>query len=193
MLGPQIDALGADTRLATLTAGGNDVGYVGDLTTMASGKGAKPAAQRDFATLDTDLRATLREIRGRSPHAWIVVVTYPTILPGRGTCPSIGIAEAQAGLMRAVAEKLGLTTRDAAASAGATIADMAVLSTSHDACSKVPWVNGSKPETGAEFHPTLAGTRATAETIRSVIGRESPKDGCVSATDKFTTCGPNPG
>ncbi len=35
MLGPQIDALGPDTRLVTLTAGGNDIGYVGDLTAMA--------------------------------------------------------------------------------------------------------------------------------------------------------------
>ena len=34
-LGPQIDALGPGTRMVTLTAGGNDVSYVGDLTAMA--------------------------------------------------------------------------------------------------------------------------------------------------------------
>ncbi|MBV1687797.1 hypothetical protein KRR38_08935 [Novosphingobium sp. G106] len=35
LLPPQIDALGPGTRLVTLTAGGNDVGYVGDITIMA--------------------------------------------------------------------------------------------------------------------------------------------------------------
>jgi lysophospholipase L1-like esterase len=34
-LRPQIDALGPDTRLVTLTAGGNDVSYVGDLVFLA--------------------------------------------------------------------------------------------------------------------------------------------------------------
>lgn len=179
MLGPQIDALGADTRLVTLTAGGNDVGYVGDLIAMASGKGVEPATARDFATLEGSLRATLREIRERSPKARIVVVTYPAILPDRGTCPSVGITEEQAAPMRAVAEKLARTTRAAAAGAGATIVDMAALSRGHNACGKVPWVNGFKPGTGAGFHPTRAGAQATAQTIGRVIGRVSPK----AATD----------
>ncbi|WP_375402037.1 SGNH/GDSL hydrolase family protein [uncultured Sphingomonas sp.] len=186
MLGPQIDALGPETRLVTLTAGGNDVGYIGDLTAMAyrNGggvlgaaigafwKGAKPVAERDFVSLDEKLRATLRKIARRSPHARIVVVTYPTILPGQGTCPSIGLTEEQAALMRTVGEKLAQTTR--AVGTGATIVDMAVLSAGHDACSKAPWVNGFEPETGASFHPTLQGARATAKAIKNVVGSVSP-------------------
>lgn len=183
-LGPQIDALGPDTRLVSITAGGNDIGYVGDLTAMAcrnSGglmgslvglfwKGAKPVNERDFERLEADFLATLCEIKRRSPQARIVVVSYPAILPRTGTCPDLGITEDQAALMRSVAERLAQVTRGVAVRMGATIVDMAVLSEGHDACSAEPWVNGFRPAREASFHPTLTGARATAHAIASVIG-----------------------
>ena len=181
--GPQIDALGSDTRLVTLTAGGNDVSYVGDVTAMAYRhrggvigsvvnafwKGARPAAERDYAALDRNLRATLREIGRRSPNARIVVVTYPSLLPDQGTCPAVGITASEAETMRSVAYRLAETTRNATADAGATLVDMAVLSAGHDACASTPWVNGLKPAEGADFHPTLAGARAMAEAIAHAL------------------------
>ena len=183
LLGPQIDALGPDTRLVTLTAGGNDVGYVGDLTAMAySNRGgiigtlvgvfwnrAKPVAERKFSDLENNLTATLFEIRRRSPSARIVVATYPTILPDSGTCAALGISEGQAELMRAVGLKLADTTRTAAVKAGVTIVDVASLSHGHDACQNDPWVNGLRPKAGADFHPTLAGARATAQAVAAAI------------------------
>jgi lysophospholipase L1-like esterase len=183
LLGPQIEALGPDTRLVTLTAGGNDVGYVGDLTAMAYSnrggaigtlvglfwKGAKPLAERKFSDLENNFSATFAEIRKRSPRARIVVVTYPKILPDVQTCASLGISEAQADLMRSVGIKLVETTRAAANQAGATIVDMSNLSNGHDACSANPWVNGSRPTSGTAFHPTLAGATATAEAIAAAV------------------------
>ncbi|WP_188445143.1 SGNH/GDSL hydrolase family protein [Sphingomonas psychrolutea] len=183
LLGPQIDALGPDTRLVTLTAGGNDVGYVGDLIAIAYSnrggviggvvgafwRGAKPISKRPFDDLAMTLRETLHEIQRRSPQARIIVVTYPTILPDGPICASAGITEAQAALMRGVGVKLAATTREAAAAAGATVVDMALLSKGHDACSTDPWINGFRPAAGADFHPTLAGARATAEAIAKAI------------------------
>lgn len=186
MLGPQIDALGPDTQLVTLTAGGNDIGYVGDLFAMASRnkgglisaavalfwKGAKPITERNFSALDANLRTTLREIQRRSPKARIIVVTYPTILPTEGTCPALGIAAAQATLMRAVGETLAQVTRDAAQSLGIAVVDIAALSAGHDACSTTPWVNGIRPKSGAAFHPTLAGASATAHAIAEMLSEK---------------------
>lgn len=183
-LRPQVDALGPDTRLVTLTAGGNDVGYVGDLTAMAYSnrdgligtlvkafwQGAEPIEARNFAGLGMTLRATLAEISRRSPRARIVVVTYPVILPPSGTCSELGITQRQAALMRQVGDTLAQTTRDAANEAGATIVDMATLSAGHDACSKEPWVSGFQPSSGADFHPTQAGASATAHAIARAIG-----------------------
>jgi lysophospholipase L1-like esterase len=187
-LGPQIDALGPDTRLVTLTAGGNDIGYVGDLMAMAyrnrkglvgslarvMKRGAKPVQDRGFAALEADLIATLIEIGGRTPQAQIVVATYPTILPANDSCASIGISSDQAAMMRKVAERLAEVTRSAAAKTGATLVDIASLSEGHDACSADPWVNGARPEQGAAFHPTLRGARATAQAIADAL--EDPAD-----------------
>jgi len=182
-LGPQIDALGPDTKLVTLTGGGNDVSYVGDLTMMAFGnrgglkgwlaglfwKGAKSVGERDFEGLERNLVALFAEIRRRSPQARIIVATYPAILPEPGTCDKLGISAAQADLMRPVATRLAEVTRATAAVAGATVVDMAALSAGHDACSAEPWVNGIAPDAGAPFHPTMAGAEATARAIASAI------------------------
>ncbi len=185
-LGPQVAAIGPDTKLVTLTAGCNDVGYVGDLTAMAyvkrggltgvfTGlfwKGAKPVEDRNFKRLHTDMVATLREIRRRSPKARILVATYPAILPVSGTCAQIGIDEAQAALMRSVAQRLMEVTQSAANEAGATLVDIAEPSGHHDACSDQPWVNGSAPMAGAPFHPTRAGALAVANQIKLLLDAE---------------------
>lgn len=183
LLGPQIDALGPDTQLVTLTAGGNDVSYIGDLFVMAFGNGkgimslvvrrlckpAKPLNKRAFLAFEANLNATVPQIKRRSPSARIVIVSYPAVLPGSGSCAALGLTEPQAALMRSVAEELARVTRDAATSGGATIVDMALLSAGKDACSADPWVNGFRPKSGADFHPNMAGAQRTAEFIAAAI------------------------
>jgi len=82
---PQLDAVTPETELVTLTAGGNDVGYVGDLTLMALRrgggsrfqaavarvlwKGVRPVEGRDFAQLRENLDVILVEIRRRARGA----------------------------------------------------------------------------------------------------------------------------
>lgn len=181
--GPQIDAVGTNTELVTITAGGNDIDYVGDLVMMSYQNregivgalldrfwhGAKPVEERQFAQLKNEMVATFHEIALRAPHARIVVVTYPAILPPTGTCAQIDIRDAESALMKSVGTRLAEVTREAAQTAGATLVEMATLSTGHDACSADPWVNGAKPEQGAAFHPTLAGAQATARQIRLML------------------------
>jgi lysophospholipase L1-like esterase len=79
-MGPQIDAIGPDTKLVTLTAGGNDINYVGDLMMLSYthrpgisgfiarrlGKSAKPAQDRDFGALQDNIVSTVREIMRRA-------------------------------------------------------------------------------------------------------------------------------
>ena len=181
--GPQIDALSENTQLVTLTTGGNDVSYVGDLTFLAARsregvigsllrlwpKKLKPAEDRAFPKLHNELLATLREIRRRAPHARIVVVTYPAILPPSGTCPKLGINATEAIVMRRVGDLLAEVTRASAREAGVSVVDMAKLSLGHDACAATPWINGAAPPQGAKFHPTLAGASAAAAEIRNAV------------------------
>jgi lysophospholipase L1-like esterase len=185
LLGPQIDALGPDTRLVTLTAGGNDIAYVGDLMSMAYRnyggiigsavrlfwKGAKPANERNFVELAENLQATIAEIKRRSPQARIIIVTYPVILPPKEACEALFLTQEQVTLMRPVGEMLAQITRDIGLRMGATVVDMATLSIGHDACSAVPWVNGFKSGNGADFHPSKHGAEATANAIMRAISR----------------------
>jgi len=104
--GPQVRVIDKDTRLVTITAGGNDVGYVGDLSMLAARNtnstfgrlvrlfwgGPKTLEQRGFETLQRELAGTIRDVRLRAPHARIVVATYPTILPPTGTCPRLSLS-----------------------------------------------------------------------------------------------------
>jgi len=184
--GPQIDALGPATELVTLTAGGNDINYVGDLVLLSYQQrggifgavlgrfwhGAKPAAERQFEQLQSEMVATLGEIAKRAPHAQIVVITYPAILPATGTCAQIGISEIAAARMREVGARLAEVTRAAAQATGTTLIDMTTAGAGHDACSAEPWVNGAKPAHGALFHPTLAGAQAAARQIQLTLDQQ---------------------
>lgn len=146
----QVRVVGPGTRLVTITVGGNDVGYVGDLSLLAARRSdgpfgwavrhlwGGPARTRDYAGLHAELLALIRAVRARAPAAWIVVATYPAILPSRGTCARLGLSEADAASMRPVAARLTATTRSAAEQGGATLVDMGAIGAAHDACATVP-------------------------------------------------------
>jgi hypothetical protein len=166
-----------------LTAGGNDVNYVSDLMLAAyrhrggligfvakKFKGRiRPVEERPFAALETELTATLREIRRRAPQAEIVVATYPTVLPMDSSRSSLGISKKDADILRSVGQKLAEVTRDTSLREQAVVVDMVLLSIGHDAWSVEPWVNGSPASNGADFHPTPAGALATARAITHAI------------------------
>jgi len=182
-LGSQLAAIGANTRLVTITSGGNDAGYIGDLT-LASGragalgkvfwKGPKPVADRNFADIDDNFRKIVGTIRQRAPQAIIVLVSYPNILPQRGDCANLGFGQGMADIGREIAARLQDATRTAATQTGAIFVDMAAASIGHDACSSEPWVNGALPVKGAPFHPNQAGAEATAARVLKAIAPHLP-------------------
>lgn len=185
--GPQIRTIDARTRLVTITAGGNDVGLVGDLSlsaqrrsdgvagwlTRALWSGPRAVNARDYGKLQHELTDLIRAVRARAPHAVIVVATYPAILPPQGTCPQVRLSNAEADLMRQVEQQLAATTAAATAQGGAMLVDMHALGAAHNACSAVPWTHGWAKLSEAPFHPTLAGAKATAAAITTAL-RASP-------------------
>lgn len=179
---PQIDGVGPQTKLVTITAGGNDVGYGGDLAMMSYrnrgpvlrfllglvASDPLPAARRDFQKVYDDMTSAIVEIKRRAPNAIFVVATYPVVLPAQGTCPALRLTDAQVSLMRPVADRLAEVTKAAAGHAGALVLDMATISVGHDACSAVPWTRGALTDE-TPFHPSNAGTDATAAALRQLI------------------------
>jgi hypothetical protein len=181
--GPQIAPVTASTRLVTLTAGGNDLGLVSSLLKMSlrdrqTVLGAvmraitaedKPAGRQDYAALARTFDVLLFTVVRRAPHARVVVLTYPRILPPRGTCAALGVTSAQADRMRPVEVKLAKITRDAAHKAGVELLDLNRLGEYHHVCAREPWVSGARISTGTAMHPNMAGTRATARALDRLL------------------------
>lgn len=127
-----------------------------------------PAAQRDFQKVYGDMTSAITEIKRRAPNAKVVVVTYPAVLPMQGTCAALRLTDTQIKLMGPVADRLAKVTKAAASHAGAIVLDMATMSAGHDACSAVSWTHGAVTNE-TPFHPSNAGTDATAAALRKLI------------------------
>lgn len=178
----QIDGLTADTRLVTVTIGGNDVRFVADLgrygcVSQASDLSGCPAAptgfdlEAAFAKAGTDMREMARQIRARAPQARVVLIDYIQIVPPRGTCPALGLTPPEAEVMRDRAQRLAALTAQVAAEAGFDLVRASQLSQGHDVCAADPWGWGyisaaERARTGAVGeHPRLEATTAIAAAV----------------------------
>jgi hypothetical protein len=168
---PEVEAVGPTTQLVTLTIGGNDVGYLGELArrsclddparTPANWRPlvCRPTAlmdvERGFAALPGRLQAVVSAIKARSPQATIVFVDYVTILPAKGACPARSpLTEAQIAGFNTVAARLAAITSDVARSDGSVLIKASSISTGHDMCANDPWVFPyAFPATAQAFGP----------------------------------------
>lgn len=178
-LPPQIDAVTPDTKLVTVTIGGNDLNYVRNLMMATCGRvpgmmpsGGRPCpafawpSEADYRTLEGQLRQIAREVRRRAPEARLVFVDYLRILPDSGGCANIPLDEANMSAARETFRRLAEVTKNAAAAEGAMLLPAGQLSEGHDGCSGDPWATGT-PGKPAAWHPTAAGHAAIAEALIS--------------------------
>ncbi|MBA8924346.1 lysophospholipase L1-like esterase [Kutzneria viridogrisea] len=173
--GPQIEAVTADTKLVTVTIGGNDVNYVGSLYAYScQTSGGSGCAGVDQAAMDTALKSVhtkignvVSAVRRRAPQAKVLLVNYLTVLPRTGpACTGVPLTQAQVDFERGVASRLRDATARAASASGASVIDAASASATHDACSASPWIEKYAPPNGrAGYHPTPTGMAAVAELV----------------------------
>lgn len=183
---PQLDALTPDTRLVTLTIGGNDLGYIGGLTasscaSLMAKTGIEadcppmiaPPAEKTYADLAARMDVIAKEIRRRAPQARLVFVEYLAVLPESGVCPATPLDEIQADGARYTARRLAEITRTVAAQNNAGIITASEFSKGHDACSADPWMNGyprpGAPVNGTLYHPNAAGMTAIADALAALL------------------------
>jgi len=192
LLGPwnelpaQLDALRADTRLVTVTVGGNDLGYMGVLFGASCrsmlGAGGEPPEQcrpyaqptePDYAGVAERLRLIAEQVRRRAPNAQLVFVDYVTVLPLAGHCAAVPLPDADADLARAIDLRLRQITAQVARDAGARLLQAGDLTREHHACATDPWINGYvRPDpasTVVGFHPRLAGMTAVADALDRLL------------------------
>ena len=178
----QIESVGPDTRLVTVTIGGNDVNYVGGLFTasceergMAESMGGTcpdftaPEEAR-WTALARDMDAIAAGVRQRAPDAVLVFVQYVGLVPEEA-CGSVPLTADEVALARSMAERLAGITAQTAERHGAVLLPVHAMSQAHLPCSAVPWAKAFPEDdasgSGAPWHPTAEGHRAIADALVS--------------------------
>jgi lysophospholipase L1-like esterase len=178
----QLDAVTPETSLVTITAGGNDVGYLPRLTLASvpwplrvlppvtarvGALGETSATDERFEQLGRNLAEIAGRLRDRAPACRVLVVDYLSILPPDGPAPAPPPPAEIAAWGRAIAARLAVTTQAAASAAGWTYIAASAASAGHHAWSAAPWTRRFHLSLrgGAPYHPNAAGMAAVAELV----------------------------
>jgi len=180
----QLDAVGPQTKLVTITIGGNDVHFSASLGAWSCMNaahagvqtpacGSVPAAPGDeaFAELESNLRKIVEGIHQRSPNAKIVFVDYVTVLPPAGDCPSkLPLTGEELEQGRATATRLAAVTKKVADDTGSGLVQASELTREHDVCSSDPWVNGAPSASVlVPYHPNAKAMHAIADRLDQML------------------------
>ncbi|MQY27514.1 SGNH/GDSL hydrolase family protein [Nocardia aurantia] len=184
---PQLIVLNDRTDLVTLTIGGNDQAVFG---TAATGCARELANLPQFenpcesfygtsfvdsikSTTYPDLVRALSTIHYAAPHAAVLVVGYPWLVPESGDCiPQMLVAPADIPYLRNLQVVLNDAIRQAAEATDSIYVDMSVASDGRDACQPrdrrlvEPML---LPTQFMPLHPNLEGQEAIAEEVMKAI------------------------
>lgn len=189
--GPQLNAVQRDTDLVTVQIGGNDIGFSSIIATCAklgstdvtgnpcrryyTSSGADQLALKILDTAPKVARV-LRAVHARAPHARVLVVGYPDLLPddGSGCYPSVPFAAKDFPYLRDTGKRLNLMLRLEAALNGAEYVDTYGPTVGHDMC-KPPadrWIEPLQPASpAAPAHPNAKGEAAMATAVLNRLDR----------------------
>ena len=186
---PQFNALDGNTKVVSITIGGNDIGFssIAEDCFSPNPNAGSPCrdryvvngvdeVSRRIAEAAPNVGATLRGIQQRSPQARIFVVNYPAIFPhtGDGTLcwPQLPVSWGDIPWLRGIQEELNGMLAQQAAANGATIVDAYAASVGRDACQPpgLRWVEPAAPaNAAAPVHPNILGMLGmSAELVKAV-------------------------
>jgi lysophospholipase L1-like esterase len=186
---PQFTALSRNTRIVSVTIGGNDIGFSEIIENCSSATPDGQPCQDRYVVNGRDeiserikqtapkIAGVIQGIHARSPRAEVYVVNYLPILPeeGPGCWPQVPVAENDVPYLRAKQKELNQMLADQAEAPAndATLVDAYTAGIGHDAC-KPPltrWVEPAAPASpAAPFHPNLDGMEATARVLLDAAG-----------------------
>ncbi|MET0765907.1 MAG: SGNH/GDSL hydrolase family protein [Blastococcus sp.] len=185
---PQLDAVGEDTELVTMTIGGNDSGVFVNSILRCGAAGAStlgqgsPCADRYGSSFADTIRNTtypslvnaLEAVRAAAPKAEVAILGYPWIMPTSGGCfDRMPVAEGDVPYLRGIQATLNDAIRRAAAATGVTYVSMGEVSEGHDACQPlgVRWIEPVLQGTNAVVvHPNALGEQQMAARAMTVLG-----------------------
>lgn len=186
---PQFDALGADDSLVMLTLGGDDLGFThvldecmllslsnlnGSPCEAHYTRGGTDQLARLIAAEGPKITTVLSQIHARAPHARVLLLGYPDVLPQTGGCwPVVPITDGDIAYLRATEKKLNAMLASAAAATGTTYVDTYGPTVGHDVCedASVKDIEGLIPTSFTySFHPNARGQSVMAAQVLAALG-----------------------
>jgi lysophospholipase L1-like esterase len=171
---PQLTAVTPDTKLITVTVGGNDIVYNGTAVACGDPKSvckAPATLASNLATTRTALETMLERIHAAAPSATVVFITYPREVPD-GNCAALSFTTEEAAVVRTMGEKLEAIFVDVARHADVIFVDPYVAPGDHTGCAPAAqrWTAGHVPDDGFAYHPTALGHQVMAQMIEDKLG-----------------------
>ena len=170
----QLAAFPANTRLVTVTIGGNDAGFVDVIETCLFGAtdhcDARVRQAEEFVReeLAERLRAVYEAIRERAPRATVLVVGYPRLFARKAWCSRVGeIGDREQRRLNEASNLLARTTRaEVGRHDGFRFVDVRPAFNGHGVCSAAPrLISVTSPLTDS-FHPTARGQLTYARVVK---------------------------
>ncbi|MFF3492975.1 SGNH/GDSL hydrolase family protein [Streptomyces sp. NPDC002795] len=187
---PQLDALGQDTDLVTLTIGGNDNStFINTILSCATAGLASAGQGHPCKSLHGDkfsndidtktypaVKSALQAVKNKAPNAKVAVLGYPWIMPAtaqKGCFVKMPIASGDVPYVRDIQTHLNGAVQRAASETGATYVDFSQSSEGHDACKPIGtrWVEPALFGTNfVPVHPNALGESAMADATMGALG-----------------------
>jgi lysophospholipase L1-like esterase len=174
----QVAALSSATTLASITIGGNDVGFSsiletcvlhGTSTCVAAVNSAETYAQN---TLPGLLGSTYGSIRSHAPHAHVVVLSYP-LFYDLGPWLCLGLSRTDHTKLDEGIRVLDGVVKTAATRAGFSFADVRPAFTGHEICDGgSSWLHAlNVAHIDESYHPTANGQSKGYEPVFAAAAR----------------------
>jgi lysophospholipase L1-like esterase len=181
---PQIEAVTKKAKLVTITIGGNDISYIGNLIAWSFMNNSedtpfmfriaglnkvtpKSMVNKSIQDLPNKLDKVINSIKKRAPHARIIMVDYLPVIPQKKACSKLLLTEEQLKKTQEIAEVLTKMMGQAAQRNKVGFIQGSMISKDHDVCSSQPWIQpyGSF----SSYHPNQSGMNAIADAILKVL------------------------
>lgn len=194
---PQIDRVTRETRLITISLGGNDIGFgnfmftclgaalnlLGPSCEQTYKAGGRDELRRRVDETAPKIANVLNQVKQRGPNAKVVLVGYPTILPAsRTSCFfSAQLRDSDAYYLNRVFTSMNQMLAEEAEKADVQFVDTAQDSVGHDMCQPVGtrWFQPFlpyPPGDGVFYHPNAAGQAFVASRIVNDLRNQSDRD-----------------
>ncbi len=187
---PQIEGIPADADAVTITAGGNDLQFIGSMMFAAWSRfqpggpmvrllaqdavGPSDVTPEQVESTAQGLVAIVAAARARAPQARIVLVDYVTVVTEQTPAGDGELfTAAELSVLLRTQAALAAAFRTAASRSGAELLAMSGISAGRGLGSPDPWVFGFRSTmatTAGSFHPNGAGMQAIADELVHLLG-----------------------